>query len=335
MDYINKYVDVEKDNTIKISDNERGEISYFSIDQVADLLKEDNSKIRYYTNIFNGILQIEIEDKRLKYKNSDINKLEFLINLKNKGMTVKQIEQYCKETSLSDEEIKEINEKNILTIDDLINHIVQAENENFNKLKEEVSEEIGKETLKANSDIKILLENKHNEFMEKLEKRNDEYLKEIKEAIISEQKKCIDDFKNELKDGIRQINNEILSEFVKDIKQESYNNIKSFKDKLKEEIKIQMKEEFEDKIKDIFELKDKLVNNAEEVIASKIEEQEKELKEKLNEIMDEFINKGEKRDEKLLSEIKKFEEIIKQAYYIQEEVEIQRRKMGLLQKIFG
>lgn len=331
MEYRNKYINIKNNNTLKLSANERGEISYFSISQVADLLKEDDSKIRYYTNIFNDILQIEIEDKQLKYKNSDINKLEFLINLKEKGMTVKQIEQYCKEQSLSDEEIQEINKKDILTIDDLLDHIVKAENDNFNKLKEQISSE----NLKYSSDIKLLLEDKHNDFFEKLEKENNKHLKEIKESILCEQEKYINQFKNELKDEIRKINREVLSEVVKDIKQENHESMKAFENELKEEIKIQIKEEFENRIKNVLGIKDEIIKNVEDVIVYRIEKQENVLNERLSLIMDEFINKGEKRDEKLLGEIKKFKEIMKQAYYVQEEIEKQRGKMGLIQKIFG
>lgn len=335
MDYTNKYIDIKKDNNVKLTTNERGEISYFSITQVADLLKEDDSKIRYYTNIFNDILQIEIEDKQLKYKNTDINKLEFLINLKNKGMTIKEIQQYCKEISLSDEDIQEINKKNILSIDDLIGTIVDAENKNFDKLNNQVTEKIKEDNLKSNEEMRTTIESEQNKFIEKLEKANKEYAEDIKKSLIEEQKKCIDEFKTQLRNDFREINREVLNELAEEMKKENYSVMQAFKDELKKDIKGYIQDEFKNNKDELNGVKDEVINRAEEIIVAKIEEQEKTLKDKLNASIENFNMQGDKRDKNLLNEIKKFEEIMKQAYYIQEEVEKQRGKMGLFQKLFG
>ena len=75
-----KYMNIHGETIVK--NKKRGDILNYSISQVATLLDEEDSNIRYYTNVFDNILKIEISDKELRYTNRDIDKLEFLINLK-------------------------------------------------------------------------------------------------------------------------------------------------------------------------------------------------------------------------------------------------------------
>ena len=50
MDNKDKYIDTQKVDH-KIQNKKRGEILYYSIDQIADLLNENIGNVKYYTNI--------------------------------------------------------------------------------------------------------------------------------------------------------------------------------------------------------------------------------------------------------------------------------------------
>ncbi len=50
MDSNNKYMTINEADIIK--NKKRGDILYYSINQVANLLGQEDSTIRYYTNVF-------------------------------------------------------------------------------------------------------------------------------------------------------------------------------------------------------------------------------------------------------------------------------------------
>ena len=118
MDSNDKYINVTDEDIIK--NKKRGDILYYSVSQVATLLDQEDSSIKYYTNVFDNILKIEIADKELRYTNRDVDKLEFLINLKNKGMTIKEVQKYCEELPLDIEDLVEIKETNSISIKEIM-----------------------------------------------------------------------------------------------------------------------------------------------------------------------------------------------------------------------
>ena len=198
MDNENRYIEKQKVN-YKIQSKERGEILYYSINQVADLLQENIDNIKYYTNIFYDLLPIEIIDKELRYTCNDVDKLESLIKFKNKGMSIKEIKDYFnklplnvpevykeKSNLLSVEELmrsikeenqlqlnnfktellSEIQTSNSLLLQNITSIIIETQNKNFNKLKENLSIEI-KEYLDSKFDsIKEVNINLHNELID-------------------------------------------------------------------------------------------------------------------------------------------------------------------------
>lgn len=133
---------IDIDEEITIQDKKRGDILYYSISQVAALLGEEDRNILYYTNIFDNILKIEISDKELRYTSGDIDKLEFLINLKNKGMTIKEIQNYCKELPLNIQDLAEIKETNSLSVKEIISTIMESESKEIHNLKEYLADKI-------------------------------------------------------------------------------------------------------------------------------------------------------------------------------------------------
>lgn len=135
------FISITKNNNIEVSDNRRGNIPYYTMSQVASLLNEDDSSIRYYTNLFDDILNIEIVNKEFRYTSSDVDNLDFLINLNNKGMTIKEIQEYCKELPLSKEEMMTHKSSNV-SVNDIISVLMAEQTKNFNELKNSFFSEI-------------------------------------------------------------------------------------------------------------------------------------------------------------------------------------------------
>lgn len=171
-----KYIDTQKVD-YKIQNKKRGEILYYSIDQVADLLNENVGNIKYYTNIFDDLLKIEIVDKELRYANNDVDKLEFLIKLKNRGMSLKEIQDYYNKLPLNDAEVQHP-ESNLLSVKELIDSIKEEQQIQFNNFK-----------IQLISDI---------------QNANSLYLQNITSTIIAAQNKSLNEFKQDLSNELKE-----------------------------------------------------------------------------------------------------------------------------------
>jgi len=187
----------------KIQNKKRGKISYFSIDQVADLLDENVNNIKYYTNIFSDLLKIEIVNKELRYTNSDIDNLELLIRLKNKGMSLKEIEDYYNKLPLNDNEVQ-TSENNLLSVEELIDSIKKEQEMQLNNFKNQLVEDIQKaNSLYLQNIVSLIIETQNRNFSE----FKDKFYKEIKEYIDSK-------FNN-----INEINSNLHKEFTSNIEE--------------------------------------------------------------------------------------------------------------------
>lgn len=166
-------------NELTVRNKKRGEILYYSISQVADLLGEEDSSVRYYTNVFDDILKIQISNKEFTYTNKDIDKLEFLINLKNKGMTIKEIQKYCEALPSNLDDLIEIKENNSLSVKEIITTIVGLENKELINLKENLFNKIREDNELHIGKIDNIISKQNNQ----LESLKEDMLKEIKEYI--------------------------------------------------------------------------------------------------------------------------------------------------------
>jgi DNA-binding transcriptional MerR regulator len=176
MENKDKYIDTQKID-YKIQNKKRGEILYYSIDQVADLLTESTGNIKYYTNIFDDLLKIEIVDKELRYTNNDVDKLEFLIKLKSKGMSLKEIQDYYNKLPLDDTEVQHP-ESNLLSVEELIDSIKEEQQIQFNNFKIQLINDI--------------------------QNTNSLYLENIRSTIIEAQNKNLNEFKQDLSKEIKE-----------------------------------------------------------------------------------------------------------------------------------
>lgn len=202
MDNKEKYINDQKIDS-KILNKKRGEILYYSIDQVADLLNESADNIKYYTNIFDDILKIEILDKELRYKNNDIDKLELLIKLKNRDMSIKEIYEYYNKLPLNDSELQ-YSEGNLLSVEELINLIKENQQAQLNDFKSQLINDI--------------------------QNVNSLYLNNISSMIIESQNKKINELKNDLSkditeylnnkfEKINEVNNNLHNKMISDTKE--------------------------------------------------------------------------------------------------------------------
>lgn len=222
MDYNAKYIDVEN-VTHKIQNKKRGEISYYSIEQVSDLLNEDISNIKYYTKLFDDLLKIEIVGKELRYTNVDVDKLEFLIKLKNKGMSLKEIQDYYNMLPLNDVEFQG-SESNLLSVEELIDSIKKENQIQLNDFKAQLIHDIKNDNLlylekvtstiieAQNKGFQQLKEELTNEIKEKLNKKFDE----VNETNISLNNKFISNTTEFISEKIDTKNDELRTVFQND-----------------------------------------------------------------------------------------------------------------------
>lgn len=166
--------------------NIRGTALYYSTNQVATILGETDSKIRYYSNIFDELLKIEISNKQRRYKQEDIDKLKFIIELKNEGMTLKQIKEYCEEVDFYNGEIA-VRESNPLHIQTLAKALMEEQAKQIENLKVELFEQLKDFILTQNNEhsktLESIKENIVTAVDEVVSEKIDTSLNEIKETF--------------------------------------------------------------------------------------------------------------------------------------------------------
>lgn len=271
-----------------VTNKKRGDILSYSVSQVAALLGQEDSNILLFTNIFDNILKIEISDKELTYTNRDIDKLEFLINLKNKGLTTKEIQKYFESLPLDIEDI-------IGTKD----HSSISGNEQFDNLKEYLINKI------------------------------DENNKLVVEKIIKSENEQFDNLKGYLTNKIDENNELIVEKIIKSVTEEQNRQLKLFKDDILNEIKefINSKFDIESKANEV--LYNKISTKVDDLASEKLS-----LEDNINLQMDKFTELSISRDKNLIDEIKKYANIMDQAYHIQNEMDTTKEKTGFLSRIF-
>lgn len=176
-----QYVNIQNNDVVTLQEKKRSGILYYSISQVAALLGESDSKIRYYTNIFDNLLKIQVSNKELIYTDKDIDKLEFLIRLKNKGLTIKEIHSYCEELPLDDNDISK--ETNTLSVSDLISLISQSQINEISKLRSELFNYIDQTKQDLTTDIKNYIYTELSEQTKRSQTMNDDMFSNVQNLI--------------------------------------------------------------------------------------------------------------------------------------------------------
>ena len=140
----------------------RGKILYYSTKQVATLLNEKDSKIRYYTKFFEDILNIETSNMQKQYTDADIDKLKFIIELKNEGMTLNQIKEYCQEVDFENTNEITVKESNPLSIQVMAKALMEEQAKQIELMKVDIlqslKEFIVEQDIKQKESLSILKE---------------------------------------------------------------------------------------------------------------------------------------------------------------------------------
>jgi len=232
------YQDVDFKDAKDSDKNIRGKILYYSTSQIATLLGASDSKIRYYTTVFDDILKIEISNKQRQYVDKDIEKLKFIIELKSQGMTIRQIQEYCQEVSFDATTGVKIEEKNPLSIQTLAHALLEEQNNQMIQFKE---------------DITIAITKQFTNQLEILRKDNIELKEQIIEqvaltvdSVVADKLTGVIETQQEIKD-LHQKNQEDLKEFVAvtidNMEQEVSRKLIEREDKLKQSMAIRKEEE--------------------------------------------------------------------------------------------
>lgn len=188
----------------------RGSALYYNTSQVASMLNIPDSTVRYYSKTFENILDIEVINKQRKYKQSDIDKLKFIVELKEEGMTLKQIEQYCSQTSFEDGSIQ-VKESNPLSIQALAKAIMDHQETQIMAMEDRIIKRL-EESVQSQIDMnKHALESIREEVATTVDEVVSEKLSGFNEANIEEFKRV-----NEKLDRIAYVSSEEISKQKKD-----------------------------------------------------------------------------------------------------------------------
>lgn len=102
-----KYVDIDYE---EISEKQiNGKPLYYSTKQVAEILQEPTSRIRYWCDCFDVFLNIQRSGQNRQFTEQDIEKLKYIRKLlKKDGLTINQVKEYCseKDVTMLQEQVK-------------------------------------------------------------------------------------------------------------------------------------------------------------------------------------------------------------------------------------
>lgn len=142
----------------------RSGVIYYSTGQVGKILGENPSKIKYYCNFFNDLLSSEKVNDRWQIKEEDIDRLKFIIELKNKGMKLKQIRDYCSKVDFDENNKPVIKEDNPLSVQVLAQALLKQQEELITRQNEEFKNQIKIMKSEIMGEIKTYLDtqNQHN-----------------------------------------------------------------------------------------------------------------------------------------------------------------------------
>lgn len=213
---------VELNNSIKDDDHIEdyqdkiisGTVLYYSTSQVAKILDLTDSKVRYYTTEFKDILNIQVYNKQRRFTKSDIDKLRFLVELKDSGMTIKQIQEYCQEVDFDKEQGIQVREDNPLSIKTMAKALLEEQEKNLANFKVELLSELRDYFIEHS----IALEKTNEKFKENLVGVIDEVVTESIEIQFNEKneelkKDLTNNFNEVLADKLEE-NNKVLQSFI-------------------------------------------------------------------------------------------------------------------------
>lgn len=199
---------------------------FYTTGQMAKMLGEPDSTVKYYCNFFSEILKIKKVNDRWQFKESDIEKFRYIIKLRDSGMKLKQIKDYCDNVEFDKNNNNKaiVKEDNPLSIQAVAQALLQQQEMLMQKQQEILKEYV--ENIKSE-----IVENTLTELKEFINKKSEaeldgfEVLKEDIGDIVS---KKLDSVTN----SITEIKESMNMKFVSRDELENYTKKKSLWNKL-------------------------------------------------------------------------------------------------------
>lgn len=226
---MNDYIDVDyQDDSKRI----RGGILYYSTSQVAQMLHETPSKIRYYSDFFSDILEIETVNKQRQYTKDNIDKLRYILDLKNDGITLKQIKQFCEEVDF-DKNKPIVKETNPLGVQAIAKALMEEQSKQIMQMKEELKTELA-ETMKHEvlEKLETFLTNQKEFQMTGFEVLKEDIEKRVNNSVSEKLNGVNDTIKNELNNAVADIKEYLEVQYVSREEIENTNKKKSIFERL-------------------------------------------------------------------------------------------------------
>lgn len=180
-----KFIDVTEYTDNKRNLEFKDGVFYYTSGQVAEILGITKSKLSYYTELFNDLLNVEVSNTHKKYTRKNIEELEDILYKKSQGMSLKQIKKYKMETRLEDD--KAIIPDTPLAVDVLAQALLKEQdaklNEFENKLFEKLEDYLNKNKLDTLFAVEESLSDFHKDLKSFIDERELEYKRQDEERI--------------------------------------------------------------------------------------------------------------------------------------------------------
>lgn len=189
-----------------------GKPLYYTCKQVAQIVGENESTIRYWAKAFEPILKIEVSNMVKKYTKTNIENLLFIRKLlKEDGLTVKQAFDYCSKKGFNSEEGL-IDTGMPLAIKTFTKAVMVEMNKRFDTIQEEMNKnnELQKESF--SKIIKTMIE---------IEPNLKDSLSQAIDQVMTDKMNDIDDSLKNIKDELNFTKDELVTN-LRDILNEKH-----------------------------------------------------------------------------------------------------------------
>lgn len=180
-----KFIDVTEYTDNKRNLEFKEGVFYYTSGQVAEILGITKSKLSYYTELFNDILNIEVSNTHKRYTKNNIEELENILELKKQGMQLKQILKYKMETRLIDD--KAIIPETPIAVDVLAQALLKEQDNKLNefehKLFKKLEDYLDKNKLDTLFAVEESLSDFHKDLKSYIDQRELEYKQQDEERI--------------------------------------------------------------------------------------------------------------------------------------------------------
>ena len=194
----NDYIDVEYHDA-KQEINGEESVRYTAV-QVSDMLGIPVSKVRYYMQCFENILDLEYSNNMKRMTKVSVEKLKYIIKLKDEdGLTIKQIQEYCdKKDPFEGGKLKAPN--NPLAVDVFVEKLTLELTNQLEEFKNSLLEEIKAGQVKSNEEL-------------------EEQVSEMVHVIVSEKVEDVSNNVNQMVGELKQTQEDTIAE-IKEFKKE-------------------------------------------------------------------------------------------------------------------